>query len=368
MLRAFTPLGACVLAAGCQAPAPAPSSGGEQGRAALNRASFALEPAEGAAPLARGNESRAERGELPERAGDFELDPHAPPVAYGEGARESLERACERVLGPGCRGEERAQLARVVRFHYLHRQDRESSIDGVLSRHRDELGAYARFTEMILGQGDPEEIAAGASALDSGTLVLRGDSAFAWRGRELLWLRQVDERVPAAHREQAARVALPRVARAILAHLGAPDTLPALVSHLPQADRIPFGVRLLLDEAFGVPGFGPSALGYYRSGDQRWRVAVVLRADAESAQDVLHALERQPEARRLERAPFEALLLTERSPANDAARSWVVTRRGEVVYGIAEEGLPGPSMGGARAGVELTVQDKLSKLQGARGR
>lgn len=363
MRRAFAPLGPCVLAVACQAPAsaPAPAGGAPERGLPVSTAAFALKPSEITA-------NDAPSSELPQRAGDFELDPHAPPVGYGEGARESLERACERVLGPGCRGDDRAQLARVVRFHYLNGQDRESSVDGVLSRYRDELGAFARFTEVVLGEGDPADAAATATALDSGSLVLRGDSAFASRGRELLWVRQVDERVPAARREQAARAALPRVARAILAHLGAPDTLPALVQHLPEADRMPFGVRLLLDEAFGVPGLGPSVQGYYRSGAQRWRVAVVLRADGDSAQDVLNALASQPEARRLEQAPFDALLVSERSPSNEPARSWVITRRAEVVYGVAEEGLPGPGMGGNQSGVELTVQDKLSKLQGARGR
>lgn len=359
MRRAFTPLAPCALALACQAPVPPAPTGADQDPAALRTAAFPLKPGSDAL-------RPAQTHELPERAGEFELDLHAPPVAYGEGARESLERACERVLGPGCRGDDRAQLARVVRFHYLHQQDREASIDGVLSRYRDELGAYARFTEMVLGERDPAEVASSAVALDAGNLVLRADSAFAWRGRELLWLRQVDERLPAARREQAAHAALPRAARAILAHLGAPETLPAVVGHLPAAERIPLGVRVRLDEAFGVPGLGPSALGHYRAGEQRWRVAVVLRPDAEAAQDVLHALERQPETRRLEQAPFEALQATERSLADEPARSWVITRRGEVVYGVAEEGLPGPNLGGARAGVELTVQDKLSRLQGAR--
>ena len=361
MRRAFVPFAAGVLAVACQAPASAPGPQ-DQAAAEPRTAAFALQPSEATV-------ATAEQGaELPTRAGDFELDPYAPPLGYGEGGRESLERACERVLGPGCRGDDRAQLARVVRFHYVHRQDRESGVDGVLSRYRDELGAYARFTAMVLGEEDSAATSAGAVELDAGSLVLRGDSAFAWRGRELLWLRQTDERVPGARREQTARAALPRVGRAILAHLGAPDTLPAVVQHLPGADRVPLGVRLLLDEAFGVPGLGPSAQGYYRTGNQRWRLAAVLRPDAESAQDVLNALERQPDARRVEQAPFEALLVSERSPLNEPVRGWVITRRGEVVYGVAEEGLPGPGGGMSGSGVELTVQDKLSKLQGARGR
>lgn len=360
--RAFAPFVPCVLAVACQAPAPAPVGGAPpDGTAALSTAVLGLKASQ-ATP------ATAQDAELPERAGDFALDPFAPPVGYGEGGSESLERACERVLGPGCRGDERAQLARVVRFHYVHRQDRESAVDGVLSRYRDEQGAYARFTEVVLGDGDPAEATANATALDAGNLVLRGDSAFAWRGRELLWLRQTDERLPTARRERAAREALPRVARAVLAHLAAPELLPAVVQHLPTADRVPLGLRLLLDEAFGVPGLGPSALGYYRAGTQRWRMATVLRPDADSAQDVLNALERQPDVRRVERAPFEALRVAERSPLNEPARSWVVTRRGEVVYGVAEEGLTGPGGGTSESDMELTVQDKLSKLQGVRGR
>ena len=75
--RAFAPLGPCVLALACQAPASAPAPAGEQAPSGVNTAAFALKPGELVLP--------AQGSELPERAGDFDLDHHAPPVAYGEG-------------------------------------------------------------------------------------------------------------------------------------------------------------------------------------------------------------------------------------------------------------------------------------------
>ena len=180
-----------------------------------------------------------------------------------------------------------------------------------------------------------------------------------------MWLRWVDEGSGSARRSQLASESLPPLARALLARLGAADALPPSVQRLPAAGRIPLGVRLFLDEAFGVPGLGPSALGYYRQGNERWRMVASERPDAESAKDLMSTLEHQPEAHRIERAPLEALTLSERKGPGQPPLSWLIARQGEVVYGVGSEE-PSTQLAGGSGGT-LTLQQKLGKLPGAHG-
>ena len=360
--RAFAPLGLFVAVA-CQSPTSGPSA------RAVRPSSEVPAPdpcsVEVGDPTTSPPREPAVRLELPEESGEYRLDRCAPPVSYGELGSESLERACERVLGPGCRADERARLRRVVRFQYLSRAAAPDQVDGILSRFEDAQSAYAHFTRVVLGESDPALQL--ATPLDAGNLVQRGDSLFAWRGRALLWLRQADEGATAAQREQQALAGLPRLARAVLAELGDPDELPPAVQQLPQLGRIPLGVRLRLDEAFGVPGLGPSAQGYYQDGKKRWRVAAIVRPDAESAKDVMSTLEHQAEARRIKNAPLEALELSERRSPSEAPLSWVIGRRAEVVYGVGDEQTAVPELAYAseRRNESLGLQEKLSKLLGA---
>jgi hypothetical protein len=362
--RAFAPLGPSLVVLACQSAASGPT---EQG--APMSAVFALATApcfkEADGPAGAAPSGAVAPFELPEQVAQWALDRCAPPHAYGELGSESLERACERVLGPGCRAEERAGLRRVLRFRYLSRADRTGSVDGVLSRFQDVESAYAHFTRVVVGDEDPALLT--ATPFDGGSLVQRGDGLFACRGREMLWLQRVDEGTTALRREQAALDTLPGLARSILAALGAPDALPAAVQQLPQLARIPLGVRLLLGEAFGVAGIGPSALGYYQEGSKRWRVAAVVRPDAESAKDVMSTLEQQADARRIDNAPLEALKLSERGAGSEPALSWVIGRRAEVVVGVADE--EAPTLARRELGPSgLSVQEKWSKLLGATGR
>ena len=176
VLRAFAPLGPGLVVLACQrgvpaGPAPGPSPA---------RPSAAV-PGDPCAASVEGVRPAAEFEELPQQEGDWCLDRSLPPTSYGELGEESLERACERALGPGCRAQEGAATRRVVRFHYMNRTDPFAGVDGVLSRFREATAAYARYTRAVLGDGDPEP--ASATELDGGRLAQRADSLFAWRGR-----------------------------------------------------------------------------------------------------------------------------------------------------------------------------------------
>jgi hypothetical protein len=355
--RAFAPFASSLIALGCAEPGSSSLAARPASRPALAQA----EPSSAA-----GGESGWART-FAERVGEFSLDRLAPPLVYG-GEGESLERACERVLGPGCRSDEHAWLERVETLRYLSDSSRARSVEGVLSHFSDLASAYAHFTRMVVGDADPTEL--DATALDDGSLVRLGDSLVGWRSHEVLLLTLVDEELPPDRREASAAETLPGLARALLSRRGEAGAVPAAVQRLPDAERIALGVRFLLADAFGVAGLGPSARGYYQSGEKRWRVLAIARPDAESAEDVMQSLGRRPDAHPLPNAPLEALELTERRLPGEPPLGWLIARRGDVVLGIGDEAnvLPEFMPAAAEAMVKLSRQEKLAKLLGARQR
>jgi len=354
--RAFAPFASSLIVLGCAEP------GSSLAARPVSRPELApLEPSSAADAPPGWSRTFAER------VGEFTLDRLAPPLLYGEQG-EPLERACERVLGPGCRSDEHAWLERVETLRYLSDSSRTRSVEGVLSRFNDLASAYAHFTRLLVGDADPTEL--DATALDDGSLVRLGSSLLGWRGREVLLLTLVDEDLPPDRREASAAQTLPELARAVLSKRGEAMAAPAAVQRLPDAERIALGVRFLLADAFGVAGLGPSARGYYQAGEKRWRVLAIARPDAESAEDVMQSLRRRPDAHPLANAPLEALELTERRLPGEPQLGWLIARRGDVVLGIGDEAhvLPEFMPAAAEAMVKLSRQEKLAKLLGARQR
>jgi hypothetical protein len=305
-------------------------------------------------------------GELPRELGRFGIDVYAGVRAYGSGAPASLERACEQILGPGCadgRGLEHVLVLRYVDRQRSAGQGSRATLDVVVSRYEDSDGAYARFTDDLIGERDPGEL--DARALDvPGVSVIAGERVDGWIGRYVLALARSDESEPLERRRAAAAGDLPEAARQLVAALRAEPDLPLSVQKLPRAHRLPLGVRGVAGDPLGVPGVGTGALGYYREGDKRWRVLAIVRSDAESARDVLSTLGQSPGARRLERAPLHAYAFTERRLPAEPALSWVLGQHEEVVYGIGDEAAVLPEFTSAEreAKVKLSLLDKLEKL------
>jgi hypothetical protein len=347
---------------GCAAPLPAPA--GES-------AGGAGDPAESAPPAAWSPgqiDAVAARwlGAVPPTLGRFQLDPNAAVRAYGADAPASLERACERILGPGCvdgRGLEHVLALRYVDSQRPEGQGRRASLDVVVSRYQDSESAYATFTTDLIGERDPLELS--ARPLDvPGVAVLDAERVSAWIGPYVIGLSYVNESEPSDRRAALAAAELPDVARRLLAALPAEPDLPLSVQKLPRAQRVPLGARLVPGDALGVLGMGMGAVGYYREGDKRWRVLAIARPDAESARDVLSTLARSPAARRIEKAPLDALAVTERRLPAEPFVGWVVGQRHEVIYGVGDEAsvLPEFTPAEREAAVKLSLLDKLVKL------
>jgi len=298
---------------------------------------------------------------LPARLGGFCLDAHARLRVYGEGAPEPLERACARVLGPGC--EEQPGLQRVVVSHYRDQRGGPATLELIVSAFADVDAAYANFTERWIGERDPLQI--GARVLEGpGLGVLEGERAEGWFGRFVAVVLHGDAAAPAAERAGAAAAQLPGALRQVLAALPGEPALPLAVQKLPAAHQVPLGARLLLGDSLGIPGLGAGALGYYRQGEKRWRVLAVVRSDSESARDVLGTLSQNPAVRPIRNAPFPAFAWTERRLPREPQVGWVVGQRQEVVYGVGDEATALPELTSAEreAAVKLSLAEKLVEL------
>jgi uncharacterized protein DUF6599 len=300
---------------------------------------------------------------LPIATGGFCLEAYGRVRAYGLGAPQPLERACDQVLGPSCIVEGDHGLERVLAVRYVDARGGGATLDVIASRFVDAAGAYARFGDQLIGDRDPaslglEELAA------PGVVVREGDRVSAWLGRYVLSAFYGDDDADPESRARAAAARLPDLARGLMSALPAEAELPVAVQRLPAAHRVPFGTRLILGDALGVPGMGMGAIGYHRQGDKRWRTLAIVRPDADSAQDVLGTLAASRGARKLKTATVEAVAVTfRRSPAEPNV-AWVVGQRRELLYGVGDEAtaLPESTSAEREATVNLSLPDKLLEL------
>jgi hypothetical protein len=346
---------------GCQPPElPLGSAGAAGAFAASSTAALA---GASACSAALDDVSRAALESLPLQTDSFCVDAYAGVHVYAASAPDSLARACERVLGPGCQDQPEEGLERVSTLRYLVRAAPGPNIDVVLSRFDTTAGAYAHFTAATLGENDPAQL--GLKALDdAGSALFQSDDVLGWRGRHVFWLHYSDEQRPPSDNRLAAKHHLPELAQSLGHALPGEDGLPLAVQRLPEAQRVPLGVRLVLGDALGVAGLGMSAQGYYAEGSKRWRVIAIVRPDAESAKDVLSTLSRHPAAKKIKGAPFDAVQFIERRLPTEPVVGWVVGQRAEVVYGIGDEASVLPEFMPAQreAAVKLSLLEKLVKL------
>ncbi len=123
----------------------------------------------------------------------------------------------------------------------------------------------------------------------------------------------------------------------------------------------PFGVRFSTKDLLGVDGVGAGAFGYYKDGAKRWRVASVLRADADQAKDVLSTLAKLPGATR-EKYIGEGAVRLMRKDGESLPVEWIFARAGKAVLGVGDEPrvLRGGQTADEHAKVTLTKDEKIS--------
>ena len=302
-------------------PAPPPAASGKPGACAKG----------GGKPT-----DQVTAGYFPRVSGDYCLDPNGETRAYGEEAKESIDKVCTEQFDGECEVYKRYGLKRVVTMRYVDGKGSPGTVSVTLSRFANVEGAYGFFTKRVIADADPAEtkpkaLAAGAAA------QLGGSNANVWRGEYMLELAYNNEReAPDAMRATTAKV-LPPLAKTIGDKLPGAKKLPPAAVSLPKENRIDLGVSYETQDALDVGGVGPGALGFYRKDKQRWRVLSLVRGDEDSAKDVLKTFRKIDGARAVKEVTFDAVTFSLQDDEDSPRIDWVVGRQGTRVFGVGDE-------------------------------
>ncbi|HVY44674.1 MAG TPA: DUF6599 family protein [Minicystis sp.] len=299
---------------------------------------------------------------LPKTSGGYCLDPNGGSKAYGDGAALAIEKICD-VFDGECEIYRGYGIKKLVEARYVDGAGSPATIDVHLSKFASTDGAYGMFTKRVVGDGDPADAATPRPIPGGGRAALGLGNAYLWRGPYLVELTYNDETAGEAALKAASDKLLPPLVAAIGAKLQG-DTTPPGVALLPAQDRIPLGERYVTKDVLGIGGVGPGAIGYYKAGEKRFRMAALPRGDADQAKDVIATMLKLPGAAREKHLLGGGVRLMHKD-GDGPAVEWVFARKGKDVVGIGDE--PRALKPGAtpdeHAKVSLTADEKMQRLK-----
>jgi hypothetical protein len=156
---------------------------------------------------------------------------------------------------------------------------------------------------------------------------------------------------------------LPPLAKKLAERLPGEPTYPPSAHVLPKEQQLQLAISYAKDDVLDVAGTGPGAVGYYRQDNKRWRVFSIVRADADSAKDVMLTLKKLEGAKSVKPPPIEALVFSRREADDGPKTEWVVARNEAKVIGIGDETAVLGDSEDKNASVSLSREQKLEKLK-----
>jgi hypothetical protein len=272
---------------------------------------------------------------MPRKSSSFCLDPNGGDKAYGEGASLPIDQICDMFDGE-CEIYKGFGVRRVVEMRYVDGGGNAATINVYLSKFGSVDGAYGMFTKRVVGDGDPAGEDTPRAIEGGGAAALGVGNAYLWRGAYLAEITYNDEAAAEAAIKSASDTLLVPLVKQIGDKLPGDTDLPAAAAALPKGKLLPLGIRLWTKDLFDVAGVGAGAFGYYRDGDKRYRLAVMIRADEEQAKDVLGTLGKQPGATK-EKGIGDGVVRLMRKEGEGPAVEWLFARTGAKLVGIGDE-------------------------------
>lgn len=301
---------------------------------------------------------------FPQVAGGFCVDPNGGDKTFGEAASLPLNNICTDVFDGECEIYKEFGVRRVVEARYVDGGGSPATVDVHLSKFATSEGAYAMFTKRVVGDGDPAVDSTPKPIEGGGAAALGLGNAYVWRGLYLAELTYNNEAAAEAAIRAAGDKILPVLVKEMGGKIPGEPALPPAAAALPKEAMIPLGVRAVTKDLLDVPGLGAGAFGYYREGDKRWRVASIVRADADQAKDVLGTLAKLPGATK-EKNVGEGAVRLMRKDGESAPVEWVFARAGKGVFGVGDEVrvLRAGMTADEHAKVSLTKDEKVARLK-----
>lgn len=302
--------------------------------------------------------------------GDYCVDPNGDTRAYGEGAKGTLDDVCIEQLDGECEVYKRYGLRRTVTLRYVDGKGSPGVVAVLLSQFKTGEGAFGFFTKRVVADGDPAKTT--LSPLEAGAAAALGSGiAYVVRGEHLLELSYTNESEPPDRMRESGKRILPEIARSI------GDRLPGKVAQLPAVQclpfdkRVPLGITYAMSDVLGVTGLGSGAVGYYRDGARRYRMACLAGVDADAAEDLAASLKKATKASSFKHVVNDGTGAIEISGLSfslhheDSPRTeWVARRQGRSVVAVGDEelvlGTDAPK--DATNATKLTNEEKITLL------
>lgn len=302
---------------------------------------------------------------VPRIAGGYCLDPQGEPKTYGDRGKFSMDEVCTTAFDGECDVYKRFGLDRLVLLRYVDGTGAPNSVELSLSRFTTVDGAYAMFTKRVVADSDP--VRASVKPLATGGAAAIGSSnAYVWHGAYLAELTYISEdpRMTPAMISAANASSTAVVAREIAAKLPGAVDLPASAAALPTASRIPLGIAYYPKDALGIAGIGPTAVGYYKDGDKRWRSVALVRADVDGAKEAMRAFKLKGGGASVKGVGDDAVVAMIQEASDGPRTPYVIGRKGSLVVAIGdEEFAKGPEPGSdAQPAAKLSKDEKIAKL------
>ncbi|MEJ7731673.1 MAG: DUF6599 family protein [Polyangiaceae bacterium] len=300
---------------------------------------------------------------FPQTVGDVCLDPNGGEKTFGEQATLQLDQICDLFDGE-CEIYKGFNVRRVVEARYVDGKGSPATIDIYLSKFATSEAAYGMFTKRVVGDNDPASEDTPKALEGGGAAALGLGNAYLWRGAYLAEITYNDEAATEPVIKAAGAKLLPPLVKQMGDKLPGETAPPGPVALLPKDGMVPLGVRYVTKDVLGVEGVGGGAFGYYKEGDDRWRVASIARADAEQAKDVLASFAKATGATKEKNVGEGAVRLSIKE-SEGVPTEWVFARVGKSVIGIGDEprvlkaGMTADEM----AKVSLTKDEKLERLK-----
>ncbi|MCC6528560.1 MAG: hypothetical protein IT373_38290 [Polyangiaceae bacterium] len=324
----------------CVASLLAAACGGSGSDKATAESARRPPPPAPARPVVCGGEARVNDpgnvAGLPKSFEGYCLDPAGSDKGFGDGAKQGIDGICD-VFDGECEIYKRHHVKRVVEVRYVDGGGSASSLDVYLSTFDAPEQAYAMFTKRVVGDGDPAHPDTPRPIAGGGAAALGTGNAYLWRGAMLAEVTFNDDKASAADIKARADKLLPSFVKALGDGLAGATELPVAAAELPKPDLLPLGVRHVTGDVLDVAGVGPGAFGYYRDGEQRWRMLSIVRADDAQGRDVLGTLGKLAGAAEEKALGDGAVRFGHAEAAGMPQAEWLVARKGKRVVGIGDE-------------------------------
>lgn len=278
---------------------------------------------------------------FPRVEGGYCVDPQGETRTYGEKGKYSMDEVCTTAFDGECEVYKRFGLKRVVSFRYVDAGGKGATVDIVLSQFADTPGALGMYTMRVVAAdpadpSTPRVLDPGKGGPSAALGALGTGRAYVWRGPYVIELQYNNERETPAQLRASSDAVLGALGRSIAKGLPE-EARPRGVTLLPEANLIANGVQFFPKEPFGWKNIGPTAVGFYKEGDRRWRTVAMGPSDEPQAKDMMKTLKQRPGSIPVAGVGDEAVHLVNPGEAGGPKVELLVARKGAVVVGVGDE-------------------------------